>query len=356
VNTQPIAGYSVRLADLAADKKLILKLLRNATGTLGGVERKYQWFYESPLLGPTLTLLLCHHSADMVVGMVTIGQRRLQLANSHIDAGLLVDLHVESTHRSLFPALQLLREAISVGLKRYPVLYGFPNISAQPLLRMAGFSVVAQSTRYVRVLRVSRYLPRQFPQVARSVAGAIADTFQRLRYELNGDAGRRIAVSRPTECRADAITYQDSAGAYAQADGVVVSGAHTPEFLQWRFGAAAVQPSDFMTAGVPYSRDGDCYYVCYGNDQVLHVRDTSAVTLSPAEGLRHWRALFAAARQRGFQSVSFSYTADSRRSAQFAEAGFRAREARPVVAMQRTNEVAALHSATWLMTDADEDE
>jgi len=356
VNTEATGDYFVRPADLVADEHIILSLLRNASGTPGAVERKYQWFYEEPHLGPTLTLLLCHKSADHVVGMVTIGHRRLLVDNLPIDAGLLVDLHVESAHRTLGPALQLLREAISLGLARFSILYGYPNIRAQPLLRRAGFTIVAHAKRFARVIRFSEFLPKTVPRIIRLTLGGALDLVQWMRFGVSASAGPRPSAVVHEYCDAGLLPVPSFDSEALQAAPSVVIGKHTPEFLQWRFGQAALHPCMAATLSSPDPRYGSCFYILDGSSSMLQIRDTTALIHTTRSAKRFWQALISEARQRGYRSVSFVCTASDPLTAELAKLGFTIRDQHPVFAMCRSTHASLMQRCSWLLSDADEDE
>jgi hypothetical protein len=66
---------------------------------------------------------------------------------------------VGRAHRSLLPALRLIRAVREHTAGEYAFCYGFPNAKAEGVMARAGFHVLGKTTRYARVLRHASYLP-----------------------------------------------------------------------------------------------------------------------------------------------------------------------------------------------------
>lgn len=96
-----------------------------------------------------------------IVGSNGISIRRFQLgAGLEGRAAVSGDLVVGHAHRSLLPALHLVRAVREHTMNEFAVCYGFPNDKAKGVMVRAGFRVLGMMTRYARVLRHATYLPR----------------------------------------------------------------------------------------------------------------------------------------------------------------------------------------------------
>src|SRR5690606_29681365 len=114
--------------------------------------RKYDWFYRSCPFGEPLTLLLRHEESGEWVGVASAGRRPMLMGGRRVQAGVLVDLTVLPAHRSLWPALSLQMALMEAGLKRFDLLYGFPNPKAAALFRRVGYIPLCSIVRWARVL------------------------------------------------------------------------------------------------------------------------------------------------------------------------------------------------------------
>lgn len=96
-----------------------------------------------------------------IIGSNGFSIRRFQLgAGLEGRAAVSGDLVVAHAHRSLLPALHLVRAIREHTMNEFALCYGFPNDKAKGVMVRAGFRVLGTMTRYARVLRHASYLPR----------------------------------------------------------------------------------------------------------------------------------------------------------------------------------------------------
>src|SRR5690606_33766496 len=120
------------------------------------------------------------------VGTVGVGVRRVDAGGQTLRACVLGDFFVSKAHRTFFPALTMQRAVLAWGRKHFDLVYGFPNESAQPIIKRLGFKALAGLGRYVLVLRHERYLKKRLaariaarPELG-PVGGPLADVGGRL--------------------------------------------------------------------------------------------------------------------------------------------------------------------------------
>ncbi len=331
-------SYEVRRADIKIDHDAIVQLIRSADGRPGRSEEKFRWFYESPYEGPTIPLLLHHLPSDSAVGLIAIGSRRLLVNGQSISAGLMADLHVEAAHRSLLPALTLFRAATAAGLEEHGVLYGYPNTFAQPLMRRAGYELVAQFSRFVYLLRIANYLPRWIPKPIRIPIGLAADVVHWARFAFPATLARRVLA--------------------AEAPNVppAVVGHHKAPFLNWRFGPDSLQRCTLLPAPATLETVSAGLNAIDTRGDVDYLRYLPYSDPTSKGAARDWRLLLRTARRSGRASISFACTADAAVQSRLLHAGFTYRDQRPVFAIWRAELASQIRGASWMLTDADEDE
>ena len=146
-------------------------------------EAHFDWLYrDSPDPAPAVFVLCAAAGADSaeIVGSNGFSIRRFQLGAGLEDrAAVSGDLVVGRAHRTLLPALRLIRAVREHTAGEYAFCYGFPNAKAEGVMARAGFHVLGKTRRYARVLRHARYLPsvaaragapRQLTEIVRSAA------------------------------------------------------------------------------------------------------------------------------------------------------------------------------------------
>lgn len=336
--------YLVTLGDIERDREAVLALWRGNIGKEARLAAKYDWFYRRSPEGPPLFVLLHDARAGEVVGVATLGPRRLILDEREIFAGLLADFVVAPHHRSLGPALMLQKELVGLGAARFDFIYGFPNPKALPVFRRAGFELMGQLERYARVLRHSEYLSRRLPRALSIPLGKGLDLPLRSKLALDG-ARRRLRSS--FQNRADprmSELWASSKRAHA------LTKIRDIKYLQWRFDEMPPSPIRHVLVEDTESGALEGSFACMAQGGRLHVLDFIAKSgLSSA----HVRALLRAASKEGFASVSVEFV-DAKEASGFRESGFVLREPRPIVGLWTRPRP---HPAPRLLfTAADEDE
>jgi hypothetical protein len=155
-----VTAYDAEERDLDAVAEEMAQIWSRNLETIGeGVPAKVDWFYRSSPTGPGRVVML-RSSCDGLVGCQGIGVRRVLLGDRALRAALLADLAVDLGHRTLHPALTLVRRTREVpsGVSDYQ--YGFPDKNAAALFARVGYHRLGHMTRYARVLRTRPYLER----------------------------------------------------------------------------------------------------------------------------------------------------------------------------------------------------
>jgi len=338
--TAGIAPYSIHAGDVERDREIVLGIWR---GNLGRAERlaaKYDWFYRQCPAGAPLLFLLRHDPSGEWVGAAAIGLRRLQWRGCELRAGLLADLAVAASHRTLGPALGLQRALFERAGNDFDVVYGFPNLKAVALVKRVGYVHFADMARLSRVLRHTPYLARHLPLPLARIAGWAMDAWDRLRHA-------RSERSAPAYEWLDAADPRLAAGADGDRYGDALLSLRDPAMLQWRFDRApGARPRYLRLVGA----DGRTYawFVCEFDDSTVRVQDLGGNVDAVAIA-----RLIAAARALGAASVSVELTAAH---AIWSRAGFVERSRRPIYARWRETLGERPPPDQIHFTSADEDE
>lgn len=155
--------YEVVAREPARVKAELCELWRDNLTLPCAPEAHFDWLYrDAPDPAPTVFLLCTAGDAGSaeIVGSNGFSIRRFQLGAGVEDrAAVSGDLVVGRAHRSLLPALRLIRAVREHTAGEYAFCYGFPNVKAEGVMARAGFHVLGKTRRYARVLRHASYLP-----------------------------------------------------------------------------------------------------------------------------------------------------------------------------------------------------
>ncbi len=144
--------YAVRPLDLTTDGAAFAALLaRNISGLdPNAAEQKAQRAYLDNPEGHGQAFALEAADAPGVAGALCLQNRRWHHARSAFAVACLADFSVDADHRSLGPALRLVRHAVEACPT--PVLYGFPNRLARGLVARAGLRSMGRMSRFGKPL------------------------------------------------------------------------------------------------------------------------------------------------------------------------------------------------------------
>lgn len=339
------SAYSVHQADVERDRELILGLWRGNLGDDARMVRKYDWFYRNCPYGVPLVMLLRHEASGAWVGVASAGPRRMLMGGRSVLAGLLVDFTVLPAHRSLWPALSLQRALMDAALKRFELLYGFPNPKAAALFRQVGYVPVSRIARHARVLRHGDYLRTRMPAPLAAPAGLLLDLVDRLRLRARAGGLRARWQKQADEFLAALWTPADAgSGPVARRD---------LEFLRWRFDHSPLVEVRYLVAS-DAAGGVLAWFACEGRGRILYVHDfwsrRGAAGPAPAE----LAVLLRSAREAGHAAVSIELGAAAAIGA-WASLGFAVRSQRPVFWHLSGVPEQGFNDHLWLSA-ADEDE
>lgn len=341
--------YVTRVVDPKEAETAVLRIWRDNRSAHGTLDATYRWYYLDNPEAVGCCLLLeqaADHGSAEPVGSTGVGARCLSIDGQTVRAGLMGDFFVDRSHRSLFPAMQLQRAALTAAQTRFSVLYGFPNDKAINVFRRLGFVELGRTTRYVKVLNFAPYVQRRLataPRLASLLARA-AVALARLPRPLARlrAFGHRASWGEPPPEQLAQLNERVTLGAK-------VRGQRDQRFLRWRF--IDKPDSKARIFAVHAKRSGQLagYAVVEREADVAHIRDVLApdatqlrIVLSALE--------LEMARER-CSALSCSLLPTPAVARVFEALGFVRRTPERVVVASGQGP-----STGWLLTEADEDQ
>ena len=266
-------NYSVEIADIYNDRNIIINIWKRNLTAHGPEEHeiRFDWHYHHCPFGPGRVWLLRSLRDGSIIGTAGLGLRRIRMGDATILSGIAVDFAVDREHRLLLPALMLQRAVIRGLEEDLDLVYGLPNRTAIKIFGRVGYQMLGTLSRYVKVLRVERFLNsrKMVPKFARPLVGAIADTGMRLRSPETWRQvkGRVLKELQEFDGRFDDLWEQVSTGAE-------MIGVRTSDFLRWRYKDCPLQ--DYVTLGLlSLGEDRLFGYVIFyaGDDEQVRIAD-----------------------------------------------------------------------------------
>jgi len=327
----PVTKYAVRPADIVRDQGTVLGLWQQGFPAPNQQRIKYDWCYGPTPVGVGRLYLLAHGVDGEVIGVQGIVPRRWLDQGETKAAGICADLLVDKNHRSIGPALSLVRQVIEIeqNLPDVEFLYGFPNPKSEALYRRAGYTKWGEITRYARPLRLHVWLARKaIPALLARALGKVNDVAFQLRLKLSNIQGAqhwRCVPANAFDSRFDALWSRVT----KIAESMVI---RDSEFLQWRFGNNFAGQTQVM---VLEARDGqiDGYVVfVVSSDNMVSILDFLAVDNDkalPAMLKLFLRAMY----DKGYVGVMLEFAGPKPISNVLMRSGFLPRESCPIYAV-----------------------
>lgn len=155
-------SYSVTMLEPEDARAELARLWTDNLPIEGGFERKFAFLYrEAPERADGVFLLAAEQDgARRWVGTAGVNLRRVWARGRELRAGLLADLAVDREHRSVMPALALVRAVRTWALDELDLAYGFPNKHAEGVFTRVGYKPLGRMGRWARVLRHAGYVAR----------------------------------------------------------------------------------------------------------------------------------------------------------------------------------------------------
>lgn len=228
-----MASYQILETDAARHADDLVALWARNLPVAGDPRARLRWLYEDAPAGRGRTLLLTDGAA--AVGCAGIGERRFLAAHggAPLRAAVMADLAVDREHRTLAPALKLVRAARERALAEHDFAYGFPNQAAVGLFKRAGYKPVGEMARWARLLRHGAWLTRRTGSaLVGRVGGAVLDSAT---LALSVAAARRGGAELRWLHRAAEIDARFDELARTAAARWPLLGERSAAFLRWRF-------------------------------------------------------------------------------------------------------------------------
>jgi len=312
--------YTIEDADPAACGEAIRTLwVDNLQGhTPQSAHAKLALGYVDNPAGAGSVLLLFADGEPVAKGVQGLHPRTFHHGDRRLRAAGLADFAVDAGHRSLGPALMLMRSGVQRAGERFDMTYGLPNAKAAPVCQRAGLKRIGAMRRHAKPLRSRALLTQRLPGWMAGVAAPLVDLALRTIDAVRAARLPMRLVFR--DCDWDDPSLD---ALWARRDPQRLWSERSAEMLRWRFG----DPSrGDWRIGVAADRDGHArgHVTWRLIDGFAEVGDfftpTPERTTAPL-----LMAFTRAARHAGAASISLGFFGSPAVERELAKAGFRVR-------------------------------
>lgn len=347
-------SYDLRNINVSKDKAEVIGLLDQYLNVEGESKDKFEWNYNNNPIKNSTGIVLISKKNNEVVGIINQIYRTFLIKEKKIVIGLFGDLAVDIKHRSLMPALMLLKQAIKSSLADSPLVYSYPNKKAVLVALRAGMARLGVISRYVNVVYYTQYIEKlmPFPLLGRAIGSALSflkQVFYALKFIR---VGKKYTVKYgfPNEQELDKLIKRSVLRQY-------ISAYRTVCYLKWRFTSDSYHKYNVLACYSRQTGDLESYVIFESDDNLLSIRDIYALDFKSFNAALYFSYKYALKNK--LSAVSISFLGSNKVKNWIIRSGFRCRESeRSVVykSLLDENETYISNYNNWYLLDGDEDQ
>jgi hypothetical protein len=339
--------YRVEIGEALRDRERILDLWRRSgfDPDESTSAARYDWFYLHNPAGRGAVYLLLSDPDGTLVGAVGAGPRDFTGDDSsRFRASVLVDFVVDPAHRTLFPALKLMRAAIAGETATFAMVYGLPDTRAIPIFRALRGPPPGTSTIYVRITRSLQYLRKMTGFMRSPLLPLAANALDSVRKLLLRICVHASDVSLSWHDGVPDCVVALMGGTSGSLNSA--KGSRSLTHLRWRCNSPSHQGCRTLILRSATGKDLLAYFTCFVDDDSLNILDFQ-IEEARIPVVTSLRALALAAHCLESASVRIELCATEPWPQFMRAAGFSARRDRPCYVFRSTSAPAQL-SKLWL--------
>ena len=244
--------YSVEAARLASHPSEVLTLwINNLPGyDPANARAKLQLGYLANPAGASHVLLLMAEDTQglqraegvqglqRAEGVQGLHARLFQIGAQTLRVAALADLVVNPDHRSLGPALMLMRRSVEIAGEHFDLAYGLPNERAAAVCARAGLRALGSLKRYAKPLASREKLGQRISPGLAMLFAPLIDRVLTAR-----DAWRGAKLGLRLTCRSSSWNNPALDEVWAQRSAGLLLSQRTGDMLRWRFDGARLPQS-----------------------------------------------------------------------------------------------------------------
>jgi len=227
------ATYSVHMDDYrrhnGVEDLLMLGLSHKSDDS--AVERT-NWIYKNNPAGKARVFIVKHNDSGQDVGLLTLCRRQIWTPKETINAGIFCDLVTDKSHRTLGPALSLMKAAgDTISQSEFGRLYGWPNDKSVVLYKRLPAVEPGKINIYRRYLDWSSVLQSRMPKIPATILGSAIKVIDSTVLKI-----KQVLIKRSYSIQHDVqfTSMVDEVWSAARHRFSEI-GVRDREFLNWRF-------------------------------------------------------------------------------------------------------------------------
>jgi hypothetical protein len=342
--------YSIAEADLSTAGPAIGSVwVKNFSSyNAESARAKLQSGYVNNPAGPGSVLMLNAEGLPEPQGTLGLHPRVFHLGSRSIRAAGLADFAVNVEHRTLGPAMMLMRSGVRLAADRFDFSYGLPNVKAAPVCVATGLKRLGAVQRYAFPLTSRKILASYLP---RALVARVAPVLDRILYFL--DWTRNLRTADKLVCRSAGWDVAAFDEIWSRRPAATLLSERTGRMLNWRF--AALGRLGWQASIAQDSGGIDRGYVAWRS-----IKGCIEIGDFFADDPRKWTtplmlAFIRQVRRLEFESISVEFFGSSAVSACLQRAGMVLRAEQLPIFLSKSNGLDLATTELWYLTSFDND-
>ena len=346
-----MSTYVANMVENDADKASLMQFWERETNWS---QKRFEWFYGENGYGLAGTGTLSVKGDDAVIGCSSYFVRQFYVGDEQVVGGINCDILVDQKHRTLGPALMLIKNLINVYSQRgLGFLLAFPNHKSRPVFMRCGYKEIGKSYRWSKPLNFEAKLKGRFrSKVLVKILTLILNPAAKI---ISAEFVHKYFSLR-NKCKLKSINLSDMLDKpdISKVAGINCYGGRLGGYVAWRYDDAADSIS-YKILSIRKRGDEIGYLVYSLNKGVALIHDIAPLSIKDFDSVL---ASFSSyARKLNAESISIGFFGAQQYKTIMKKHYFVQREGRSVMLYcedERLSEILAQESG-WYLMDGDVD-
>lgn len=289
-------------------------------------EDRIDWFYQDNDYGMPITWLIKSANSKDSLGCASVFRRNFIVNGQSVPGGVNCDFLIHPMHRTLGPAVQLLRKLVS-EYKKFGIrfLMAYPSKPALPAFKRCGFKEIGGIRRWSKVLLTRKYFESYHGNKKfLTKISPIVDFFLSI---SSYDVWNRVFKVRKITFRNTKIeSVMDLPESKIVPSGCI--GQRSAQYIRWRYSIPRLHKYEICM--IVFNEKICGYICCYVDDNMLYVEDLYIYSRT-VKSVDVVSAIVGMARSKKVTSINFGFLGGVHNKDILKKMGFRKREKRSVL-------------------------
>jgi len=228
-------------------------------------EKRIKWSYIDNTDGKARVYILKDSDKQHYFGAGALIKKNFYIRGEEVNGGITADFAIKKEYRSLGPALKMQR--LMTDSKDHELLIAFPNKQAELVQRRAGFQVLGNIVRYIKVFNSESILEKKFNKVIATLVSPCVNAFLKLNFIMhNKNTSKKYIVKHEMNEKFEEIWKE----AKSRFDFI---GNRSFQHLTWRYTQDPYKSYNVFSIEDKTTKESVAYMIYYMDKNIAYICD-----------------------------------------------------------------------------------